>query len=203
MLERGIDVRDVYTGKMTWRRLHVLLKQLPPDSRYKARLGGQRGGFRWSHTDFLLADLIEETQALRLTVINTRPNRRRGSRTPKFVPYPRPTDRDRLDVAEQRNSLAYTYLTQLRPNGPVAHGQPIRGPLQPVEPEREAFRLEAPTAPRALPTGMAERMPPVLTTEQRLAAMAGMTRVDRPRPKNSPGKPVSWEDIPGSIKGEG
>jgi hypothetical protein len=185
---------------MTARRLHVVLKGLPPESRYKARLSGQRGGFRWSSTDFLLADLNDQIQALRLTVIATRPNRKRGSRVPKFVAYPRPTDRDKLDKDEQKNSLAYSYLIQLRPGGPVSRGHRIRGPLQAVaEPLRNTLPRASATTPKT-PTGMPSRLPPVLSPEQRAEALMRLQGADRPRPKKvSPTGPPTWEDVPSTL----
>lgn len=183
--------------------MFTLLRGLPPTSRYKARLSGQKGGHRWGPTEFLLADLIEQMQAVRLTIIATRPNRRRGSRVPKFVPYPRPTDRDKLDAAEQRNSLAYAYLIQLRPDGPVARGRRIRGPLRAIEerspPDRSGAPVSVASAPsRARPVGLPSQGPPILSPSERTEMMTRGVPDIRPKAKAV----VEWEDVPDSLKGE-
>lgn len=74
----GIDLRDLFRpggggSHLTWRRLDVLLDALPGDGAYKTALRDslddeelaelskrpRDGHGRWSHTDLLLADIID------------------------------------------------------------------------------------------------------------------------------------------------
>jgi hypothetical protein len=59
---RGIDIADWHQGKMSSRRLLVLLEGLPDDSLYrKARRDGD-----WSDGEYLRAALINEVRLLRV-----------------------------------------------------------------------------------------------------------------------------------------
>ncbi|WP_448222460.1 hypothetical protein [Gordonia iterans] len=49
------DVVDVWRGKLTFRKLGVLIRQLPPESALSRKLLGGREP--WSLTDYLLSDL--------------------------------------------------------------------------------------------------------------------------------------------------
>jgi hypothetical protein len=49
-----IDLRDLWRGGLTWRRLRVLVRHLP----LTCPLAVELGGADWSRTDFLLADLF-------------------------------------------------------------------------------------------------------------------------------------------------
>lgn len=54
----GLDVRGVWTGKLTFRQVCNLILQLPDESALRKELGGP--ATIWSHTDYLLAGLIDE-----------------------------------------------------------------------------------------------------------------------------------------------
>jgi hypothetical protein len=110
----GIDLRDLFrpgggTSHLTWRRLDVLLDALPGDGAYKTALRDSldddelaelstrpRDGYgRWSHTDLLLADVIDRLGHLGYAL-------RAYSKVP--APYSRPGVRRRK---LSRKGLAY------------------------------------------------------------------------------------------------
>ncbi len=129
---RGQDLRDLWLpqhgpSRLTWRRLGVLYDGLPGDSLTKTAqandLGDAKlaelakrqtdGHGRWSHTDMLLADLIDavnlSTYILRLA--NTDPKRAKSVQPPEPVHRPglvRKRGRGRATLtAEARALLAY------------------------------------------------------------------------------------------------
>lgn len=53
----GVDLGDVWRGRLSLRRLLVLVRYLPPGSAVWAEQAGIE--FGWSLTDFLLADLFQ------------------------------------------------------------------------------------------------------------------------------------------------
>lgn len=77
---RGVDVRDLWRGTLTLRRLGVLIEYLPPESATRTAMrdamsddertrlseGVQPPGYGpWSHTDLLLARVIDVLEFLR------------------------------------------------------------------------------------------------------------------------------------------
>lgn len=59
----SVDLCDFWRGKLTPRKVRVLIDGLPPDSRTAYALGGSEE--RWSLTNQLLARSIDEIAALR------------------------------------------------------------------------------------------------------------------------------------------
>ncbi len=80
-----VDLCDLGTARLTWRRLWVLLESLPPESAFVRKLAGVAA--TWSTTDYLLAHLIDIEM-----VANWQRAGRKNSPRPK--PFPRP-DADR------------------------------------------------------------------------------------------------------------
>ncbi|MFI0406580.1 hypothetical protein [Actinomadura sp. 3N508] len=78
---------------MTLRRLFVLVSQLPPNSRTKARLGGDVDGRRWSDDTHLLADVQELLQELRIAQLASIPTTE-PIELPEFHRLPRPNHGD-------------------------------------------------------------------------------------------------------------
>lgn len=82
----GIDLRDLFRGSLTWRRLGVLIRGLPVDSRLTGTLprsepvdDAAETVARWSHIEYLLADLYDL-----LVAVHSKD---------KQTPYPRPGHR--------------------------------------------------------------------------------------------------------------
>jgi hypothetical protein len=92
---RGIDLRDLWRGDLTWRRLAVLVAALPPESATKtavrealspaqrATLPQRQGHGPWSHSELLLAAIVD-----RLALLLWQ-NAGKAS-APKPAPVPRP-----------------------------------------------------------------------------------------------------------------
>ncbi|MGB8020747.1 MAG: hypothetical protein WCF04_05920 [Candidatus Nanopelagicales bacterium] len=88
----GVALMDLFTGRLSWRRLLVLLDQLPAGSRL-ARAQDVRAG--WSVTDYLTAHtadtvalVADELAALRWMYQSS--HRKKGATAPKKPkPYPR------------------------------------------------------------------------------------------------------------------
>lgn len=60
LLFRGVDVHDWHTGKMSSRRLLILLEHLPDDSAFKMALNQD-----WPRTDQLATGMWNEIKAMR------------------------------------------------------------------------------------------------------------------------------------------
>ncbi|MFF1625562.1 hypothetical protein [Streptomyces sp. NPDC058272] len=99
MAFRGIDLLDVYRGKLSLRRLRVLIEHLPPESATKTAIRNsvpvdamERASDEhrpdlapWSGVELLLAALKDEVTLLRAVTIAAA-----GGKPPEFVPTPRP-----------------------------------------------------------------------------------------------------------------
>lgn len=59
--EYGVDLSDLYTGRLTPRRCWLLIEQLPPGSRFAVALGGDGA---WDVTGHLLAGLLGTVQSI-------------------------------------------------------------------------------------------------------------------------------------------
>ncbi len=91
------DVRDLWTGRLTYRRLGVLIKHLPAESATKTELRNaapvevlkqaavSKTYGPWSQTDMLLAELIDQASWLKWSKTKDAEN---GTNLPP--PYPRP-----------------------------------------------------------------------------------------------------------------
>lgn len=86
-MERGIDILDLHRGRMSWRRLRVLLTHLPPESHTMTALRNSMSDeelaaasersdpekARWSQEEQLLAGVIDAVRLLDHTLkcVNT------------------------------------------------------------------------------------------------------------------------------------
>jgi hypothetical protein len=81
----GLAVSDVFAGRMSWRRLKVLLRQLPPESATaRATLGA---AMEWTATEYLLASIVDAERAAMW--------QRSGGRGRRPAPIERPGQADR------------------------------------------------------------------------------------------------------------
>ncbi|WP_327712374.1 hypothetical protein OG912_32140 [Streptomyces sp. NBC_00464] len=99
MAFRGIDLLDVYRGRLSLRRLRVLIQHLPPESATKTALrnaspepdpSAPAPEFRpdkaaWSSEMMLLADIKDQLVLARSVAIAAA-----GGTPPDFTPTPRP-----------------------------------------------------------------------------------------------------------------
>lgn len=88
-----MDVRDFFLtgggpGRLTARRLHTLLAQLPDSSRLKTKLIEAGPDERWGPTDYLLADVKDWLQYVFLIGLANAT----GKKPPAFTPARRPSD---------------------------------------------------------------------------------------------------------------
>lgn len=83
---RGFDLLDMWRGELTPRKVDVLIRGLPPDS--ATRIAMNKREPLWTRTDFLLADVVDATNANTWMVQNKDVPER--NRAPFPEPYPRP-----------------------------------------------------------------------------------------------------------------
>ena len=76
----------MWRGRLSPRRVDVLIRGLPPDSATRQALN--KGEPLWTRTDFILADLVDATNGVQWTVANKDLERRNRQQLPE--PYPRP-----------------------------------------------------------------------------------------------------------------
>lgn len=77
----NIDLGDLVTGRLTWRRLGVLVQQLPADSAtVRARIGPSAA---WTTSEHLLALIAD-----RLGIANWQRQGKRTSKRPQPLPRP-------------------------------------------------------------------------------------------------------------------
>lgn len=113
---RGIDLRDLWRGDLTWRRVAVLVAALPAESATKtavrdsmspaqlAAVPAREGHGPWSHADLLLAGISDRLGLLLWQ--NTR-----KATAPRPEPIPRPgVERQRRQLDER----AVSYLADRR-----------------------------------------------------------------------------------------
>lgn len=89
LMHFGIDLRDLFTGRLSFRRLGVLINRLVGmygQSAVSVALLGEAA--RWSNTEYLIADLIDRVEILNwlTTEIHKSPN----TSNPIPEPHPRP-----------------------------------------------------------------------------------------------------------------
>jgi hypothetical protein len=107
----GVALSDVFTGRMSWRRLKVLLRQLPPDSATgRAQLGP---AVDWSTSDYLLAAVVDAERAALWQRSGGR------GRRPKPVPRPGVGGGTRLGRTTRPAAQVRTYLARFRPPPPA------------------------------------------------------------------------------------
>lgn len=99
----GLDVLDVHRGRMTWRRLRVLIEHLPPESATKTALrneltdeelaaladAGDPESARWSQLEQLTASLIDAVRRMEYVLICANTESKHQRPTPP-EPVPRP-----------------------------------------------------------------------------------------------------------------
>jgi hypothetical protein len=83
----GIDLLDLYRGRLSLRRLAVLVRQLPPESATVRALTPEAA---WSTTDYLLAAVLDAARWGNWLTVET--NKRKGAKNPRPLPVPRPGD---------------------------------------------------------------------------------------------------------------
>jgi hypothetical protein len=91
LLRQGVDLLDLYRGRLSPRRLWLLIRNLPIDSALLRRTRPELAQHAWTPDGYVTADLIDVTIALQ---------------TGKFQkPYPRPAQRI-TDAVEQRDRFS-------------------------------------------------------------------------------------------------
>jgi hypothetical protein len=129
---RGIDLRDLFTGRMSWRRFAVLLTGLPVDSEFKTALRNatdlddlpepEPGIYGpWPQTDMLLARGLD--MFAHWMWANSDPDHRPAQPPP---PYPRPGVVEGNVHAISEEALAYLeYKREHRGADPPADWKPV------------------------------------------------------------------------------
>lgn len=111
----GIDLLDLGTPRLSFRRLASLLSQLPRDSRYVNDTVGERA--RWSATDHLLADVVDQLNWL--IWVNVAVNSKRPPKKP--TPIKRPgveqQGQKRFGTARMTLKQARAYLDRFKVKG--------------------------------------------------------------------------------------
>ncbi|MEV0444016.1 hypothetical protein AB0I84_23830 [Streptomyces spectabilis] len=119
MAYRGIDLLDVYRGRLSMRRLRILIEHLPPESATKTAVRnaltpeeisaageGRPDLAPWSSTETLLALVRDEIQILRVALVAVQTGQKLD-----FTPTPRPgippksAQQKRRLTDEQRRAL--------------------------------------------------------------------------------------------------
>jgi hypothetical protein len=102
----------VFRGRISWRKLSVLVNGLPQHSRTvtwqidqtrdqpKRKPTGPAPTARWGEVEHLVADCRELLAGLQHTLIAVNSEKGKRPKTPK--PFPRPTDRRPLSPAEKQ-----------------------------------------------------------------------------------------------------
>jgi hypothetical protein len=110
------DLLDLYRGRMSYRKVAVYVSQLPPESATMTAIRLDAPGqpdeepdasrFRWSASDMLLAQAIDEVRILRWALIKVNSGKNAQVPFPPMVPRPgvKAQRRKRL-TAEQRRML--------------------------------------------------------------------------------------------------
>lgn len=102
----GTRLSDLFSGRLSWRRLDVLVRHLPADSATAHALYG--AAVEWSPTEHLLASVVD---ALNVMIWQNSP---KGAR-PR--PIPRPGQRKAASLGRTQRSPdeVRTYLARFRP----------------------------------------------------------------------------------------
>lgn len=126
---RGLDLRDLFTGAMSWRRFQVVLDHLPSESAYVTAVRNstdlsavpepQAGVFGpWAHSEFLLAGIYDRLGLLA--------HMQSDGKAPMPEPYPRPGVSPRASVSPiSPKAAAYlAYLHEHRGEAPPEGWEP-------------------------------------------------------------------------------
>lgn len=85
----GVRLADLAGGRMTWRELRSLVRQLPPESRLVRRVSGDPEDLQWTLTPQLLAAVLDEVRVLTWQHrMELRGKKAAGDPEPKQVPRP-------------------------------------------------------------------------------------------------------------------
>lgn len=83
---RGYDLLDMWRGKLSPRKVDVLIRGLPVDSATRMAMNDRKP--LWTDTDFLLAAVIDATNNVAWTVANKDVPKKDWGKLPE--PFPRP-----------------------------------------------------------------------------------------------------------------
>jgi hypothetical protein len=94
----GVDLRDLARGRLSWRRLEVLIAHLPRESETVRVLVGDQA--EWGAVEHLLAAAVDALHAA-----NWQRSGRKGAKRP--TPIRRPGDKGTADVKTYRPSRTF------------------------------------------------------------------------------------------------
>jgi hypothetical protein len=133
----GLDYRDVFrpgggASRLTWRRLGVLIRRLPPESATMTALrvahpdsvtedGPDPAEGQWSQTEMLLAALVDSVRILQWTYVSAHVDK--GQRPERPQPIPRPgierKKRKRLSDAQAEFLFRHINGIEQDPDSPI------------------------------------------------------------------------------------
>ncbi len=94
----GVDLRDLWRGRLTWRRLLALIRGLPADSALARAQAGPDAA--WGLTEHLLARLVDEIAWLTWLTANRDLKPGKRSRMPEPVPRPGVARKQRQEMTD-------------------------------------------------------------------------------------------------------
>jgi hypothetical protein len=127
---RGIDLADLFTGAMSWRRFGVILAYLPPESAYRTAVLNETDldalpppdpdvHGPWAHDELLLAAIIDRLGQLVWM--------QSDGKHPPPPPYPRPGVRSNVRAISPFARAYLAYLEEHQGAAPPADWQPDDG----------------------------------------------------------------------------
>lgn len=118
----GVDILDVFRGRVSARRVLALVEHLPADSATALALQGSEY-LGWDRHAYLLADVFDAVNQLTYLTLRVNTAKPGAVRPPK--PYPRP---GRSHAPERVNRLAAAWNAEPAPVEACAPGQTVRIP---------------------------------------------------------------------------
>jgi hypothetical protein len=106
----GLALTDLPAGRLTWRRLKVLIDGLPRDSEMSRRVNGEAAD--WSTADHLLAITVD---ALQIANWQRSKDGATGRNRPSPIPRPGLRTGDRVGKTSRTPEEVRAYLAQFRP----------------------------------------------------------------------------------------
>lgn len=113
-----MDLLDLHRGRLSWRRLRVLIEHLPPESATMTAIRNAHPDVvssdadpaqgRWSQDQMLLAQLVDEIRWLRWITVAT--NSSAGNTPPQPEPMPRPGVVSARPAARRLGDQQYDFL---------------------------------------------------------------------------------------------
>lgn len=122
-----MNLVDHYRGKISLRRMIVLVKGLPASSRVRAAMAGDENGSRWGDVEHLLAVLVDSVNFLTQVTAYKGSGRKPTGPPP---PLPRPGDEPRRDP--EADARAREYIALMAPGGPGTTPGSVITPDDPV-----------------------------------------------------------------------